>query len=173
MRDQFALEAAAQAADPAIREILNEVCRLTGMGFAAVARVTDQRWIAAQVVDKIEFGLDPGDELELKTTICDEIRQHGNAVVIDHVGGDPAWRSHPTPMLYGFQSYVSIPIVLADGSFFGTLCAIDPEPRVLSSDALIATLTGFAQRVAEVLAPPAPSFASPPVAAGVASSPPL
>lgn len=162
MRDEFATDIIAQGADPAIRAILNEMCGVTGMGFAAVARVTDQRWIAAQVVDKIEFGLDPGDELELKTTICDEIRQSGNAVVIDHVGGDPAWRNHPTPVLYGFQSYVAFPIVLADGSFFGTLCAIDPEPHVLNSDVLIATLTAYAQQVAALLSPPLPALCAAP-----------
>jgi len=32
---------------------------------------------------------------------------------------------------YGFQSYISIPIMLKDGSFFGTLCAIDPKPAKL------------------------------------------
>lgn len=106
---------------PRVREFLEEVCEITAMGFAAVARVTETRWIACQLVDRIEFGLQPGDELDLKTTICDEIRESGNRVVIDHVSGQPDWRMHPTSMLYGFESYVSIPILLADHSFFGTL----------------------------------------------------
>ncbi|WP_325049484.1 MULTISPECIES: GAF domain-containing protein [Sphingomonas] len=44
---------------------------------------------------------------------------------------DPRWNSHPAPALYGFKSYVSLPIILSDGTFFGTLCAIDPHPRKL------------------------------------------
>ena len=46
-------------------------------------------------------------------------------------------------MLYGFESYASFPIVLADGSFYGTLCAIDPEPRALNAHETIAALHGL------------------------------
>lgn len=31
-----------------------------------------------------------------------------------------------------FGSYIGVPVVLSDGTFFGTLCAVDPEPRQLS-----------------------------------------
>jgi GAF domain-containing protein len=151
MKDEFAGAVAAEGDDPEIRAVLEEVCRVTQMGFAAVARVTEERWIAAQVLDRIEFGLSPGDELEIKTTICDDIRKCGEAVFIDYVGADPEWRSHPVPMLYGFQSYASIPIFLDDGSFYGTLCAIDPEPRTVRAPETIAALKAFAARVSALL----------------------
>ena len=48
----------------AVPRILEVVCRSTGMGFAAVARVTEQRWICCAVRDEIAFGLTPGGELE-------------------------------------------------------------------------------------------------------------
>lgn len=112
----------------AVPTILDVVCQTTGMGFAAIARVTDDRWVACAVKDDIAFGLEPGGELSLETTICHEIRQSGTAVVIDHVAEDPAFCGHHTPARYGFQSYISMPIVLPDGTFFGTLCAIDPSP---------------------------------------------
>jgi GAF domain-containing protein len=151
MKDALAREVAAQGDDDAIRAILEEVCRVTGMGFAAVARVTEERWIACQVLDRIEFGLDPGDELAIKETICNDIRECGEAIVIDHIGADPDWRTHPVPMLYGFESYASFPIILTDGSFYGTLCAIDPEPRALNAHETIATLMVCATRVAAIL----------------------
>lgn len=151
MVDDLARETAALGDTDAIRAILEAVCARTGMGFAAVARVTERRWIACQVLDKIEFGLEPGAELELKSTICDEIRASGKLVVIDHVAADPAWRTHHTPVLYGFESYVSIPVVLDDGSFFGTLCAIDPAPRVLTAADMVATLRDFAEQIATIL----------------------
>ncbi len=150
-RDPLAAEAVAIAADPAIEAVLEEVCQVTGMGFAAVARVTEHRWVACQVLDKLEFGLNPGDELELKTTICDEIRESGTAVIIDEVRADEDWRTHPVPMLYGFESYVSLPLFLKDGSFFGTLCAIDPEPRSLSAPETVAALQRLAERVVGIL----------------------
>ncbi|WP_454886502.1 GAF domain-containing protein [Sphingomonas oryzagri] len=150
-KDAFAAAVAAQGDNSAIRAILEEVCAVTGMGFSAVARVTEDRWIACQVLDKIEFGLNPGDELAIKTTICDEIRDSGQRVIIDHVAANFEWRTHPVPILYGFESYASLPLFLADGSFFGTLCAIDPEPRLLTSEQTIAVLEACAQRVAAIL----------------------
>jgi GAF domain-containing protein len=137
--------------DLEIIAILEEVCRATGMGFAAVARVTEERWIACQVLDRIEFGLNPGDELQIKTTICNDIRQSGCRVIIDHVALDEQWRTHPVPRMYGFKSYASLPVVLADGSFFGTLCAIDPEPRRVSAAETVALLEDCARRVVAIL----------------------
>ncbi len=150
-KDKLVAIAIAQADDPAIRAIVEDVCRATKMGFAALARVTDSRWIACQVVDQIEFGLDPGDELDVATTICNEIRESGQAVVIDHVTIDAGWRTHPTPTLYGFESYVSFPVVLSDGSFWGTLCAIDPNPHEVSSEDLVTLIGDYAARVARII----------------------
>jgi len=132
----------------AVPKILEVVCRTTGMGFAAVARVTDERWICCAVRDEIQFGLVPGGELKLETTICHEIRQSRQAVVIDHVAKDEAFCGHHTPAMYGFQSYISMPIVLADGTFFGTLCAIDPRPARLKNPEIVGMFTLFAELIA-------------------------
>jgi GAF domain-containing protein len=152
VKDAFAADSAAIGDNDVIRAVLEEVCRITGMGFAAVARVTEERWIACQLLDKIEFGLNPGDELDIKTTICDDIRQCGKAVIIDSVAANPEWRLHHTPALYGFESYASLPLFLADGSFFGTLCAIDPGERALSAPETVAALEACADRVMAALA---------------------
>jgi len=49
------------------------------------------------VRDGIAFGLTAGGELKLETTICHEIRQSGQAVVIDSVADDIAYCGHHTP----------------------------------------------------------------------------
>lgn len=133
---------------PSVANILNVVCNTTGMGFAAVARVTDQKWIACSLVDKINFGLKPGGELELQTTICDEIRQNHKPVIIDHVAEDKNFVNHHTPLMYGFQSYISIPIILKSGEFFGTLCAIDPRPAKINTPEIIGMFNLFAELIA-------------------------
>ena len=130
----------------AVPTILEVCCRTTGMGFAAIARVTEDRWIACAVRDEISFGLKPGGELKIETTICDAIRASGKAVVIDHVAEDDDFCGHPTPALYGFQSYISMPIFRRDGTFFGTLCAIDPKPAKLN-----AQVVGMFKLFAELL----------------------
>jgi signal transduction histidine kinase len=136
---------------PAVPTILEVVCRTTGMGFAAVARVTEDRWVACSVLDEIDFGLKAGGELRLETTICHEIRQTREAVVIDNVAEDPIYCKHATPAMYGFQSYISVPIVLANGCFFGTLCAIDPHPAHLKTPETVGMFRLFAELIAKHL----------------------
>jgi GAF domain-containing protein len=100
------------------------------------------------VRDEIAFGLTPGGELQVATTICDEIRDSGQAVVIDHVTEDVNFCHHPTPKMYGFQSYISVPIFRPDGRFFGTLCAIDPRPARLNTPETVGMFRLFADLIA-------------------------
>jgi hypothetical protein len=113
MADDFRADIESVSRIEAVPTILDVVCRTTGMGFAAVTRVTDDRWIACGVLDQISFGLKPGGELKVETTICHEIRQSREAVIINNVAEDEAWYTHNTPAMYGFQSYISMPIILA------------------------------------------------------------
>ncbi|RZM29995.1 MAG: GAF domain-containing sensor histidine kinase [Pedobacter sp.] len=131
-----------------VSSILDIICRITGMGFAAIARVTEDRWVACAVNDSIDFGLKPGGELKLETTICYEIRTHQEAVVIDNVSEDDIYSGHHTPLIYGFQSYISVPIVLKNGEFFGTLCAIDPKPASLNNPHIRGMFAQFSELIA-------------------------
>ena len=148
MANDFRADIEAIGRIPAVPTILDVVCRTTGMGVAAVSRVTEDRWIACSVRDDIAFGIQPGRELRIETTICNEIRQHREPVVIDNVAEDEVYCGHRTPAMYGFQSYISIPICLSDGSFFGTLCALDPEPHVLKTPEVIGMFELFAELIA-------------------------
>jgi signal transduction histidine kinase len=148
MANNFEADIAAVNAISAVPTILDVVCRTTGMRFAAIARVTEERWIACSVKDDIAFGLQPGGELQIETTICNEIRQHKQPVVIDHVAEDETFCGHHTPAKYGFQSYISIPIVLSNGTFFGTLCAIDPRPARLNTPEVRGMFKLFAELIA-------------------------
>ncbi|GAB2581531.1 GAF domain-containing sensor histidine kinase [Spirosoma areae] len=132
---------------PMISTLLDVVCQTTGMGFAAIARVTQDRWIACSVRDDIQFGLLPGGELQVGTTICDEIRDTHQPVIIDHVQESETYCTHHTPLMYGFQSYISFPIILKTGEFFGTLCAIDPRPAQLENSKIIGMFSLFADLI--------------------------
>jgi signal transduction histidine kinase len=138
---------AAIARIEAVPKILEVVSRTTGVGFAAVARVTEDRWVACRVRDEIAFGLEPGGELEVETTLCSEIRKSGQIVVIDNAATDEDYCRHPTPAMYGFQSYISVPIRRANGEFFGTLCALDPRPLKLDTPETIGMFQLFADLI--------------------------
>jgi signal transduction histidine kinase len=112
----------------AVPSILEVICQSTGMGFAAVARVTADSWTACAVRDDIAFGLVPGSQLAVETTLCNEVRQERLPVVIEHASQDSVYAQHHTPKIYGLESYISVPIVLKSGEYFGNLCAIDRRP---------------------------------------------
>lgn len=144
----FAPDLRAVAQIKSVPMILRMVKHLTGLRFAAIVRVTETHWITCAVDDSICFGLEPGDELELESTICHEIRQHRQPVVFGHASEHPLYAKHHTPLKYGLQSYISLPIIRANGEFFGTLCAIDPEPSEVERPEILETLTLFAQLIA-------------------------
>lgn len=131
----------------AVPRILAAVARITGMRFAAVARVTDLSWTACAVLDELGFGLQPGGQLELETTICNEIRQRHAPVAFDHASQHPVYSTHHTPQRYGLESYVSVPIFLDDGEFFGTLCAIDSRPAEVDNPTVMQSLQLFAEMI--------------------------
>ena len=145
--DDLKKDVAAIARIDVVPTILEVVCRTTGMGFATIARVTEDRWIACAVRDEIQFGLAAGGELKVKTTICYEVRSNEQAVIIDEVRTDENFCGHPTPKTYGFQSYISMPIFRKNGTFFGTLCALDPQPAKLSTPQTIGLFRLFADLI--------------------------
>jgi hypothetical protein len=61
----------------AVPSMLDMICSESGMGFAAVARVSDTSWTACAVKDNVNFGLKPGGQLDLHTTLCHESRGLG------------------------------------------------------------------------------------------------
>ena len=129
----------------AVPAILQVVTEMTGMRFAAVARVTQTTWTACAVLDKLGFGLQPGGELDLVSTLCFESMNSHLPIIIDNASADPLYQHHHTPKIYSFESYITIPIWRTDGSFFGTLCALDPEPANLRNSTIQSTMESFAR----------------------------
>jgi PAS domain S-box-containing protein len=131
--------------------ILKAVAELTGMRYVVIARVTEDRWVACAVLDEMDFGLPPGGELEVATTLCSEIRDRNEPIVIENASEDGVYCNHPTPKLYGIESYIAVPIVLKNGEFFGTLCAVDSRPADLSSPLILNSMKLFSELVANEL----------------------
>lgn len=129
----------------AVPAILQVICETTGMRFAAVARVTESSWTACAVLDTLGFDLEVGSELDLNTTLCREVRGSHQTVVIDKASEDALYYDHHTPQLYKFESYISVPVFRADGSFFGTICALDPRPASLKSSPIQPMMESFAR----------------------------
>ena len=149
--ESIANDVAAVARISAVPSLLRIVCQNTGLGFAAVARVTDGTWTACAVQDDIAFGLKAGGQLDVDSTLCKEARAARQPVVIDHASQDAVYFDHHTPRIYGIESYISVPIVRPDGEYFGNLCAIDPKPSKVSDPKTIAMFEAFADLIGRQL----------------------
>ena len=132
----------------AVPRLLKVICETTGMGFAAVARVTDEQWVACAVEDRVSFGLAPGGELPVASTLCHDVRASDKPIFIDHASLDPVFCTHHTPRIYKIESYASVPIKLSDGEYFGNLCAIDAQPHKMREPKVVALFELFAQLIA-------------------------
>ncbi len=129
----------------AVPALLQVICETTGMRFAAVARVTDVSWTACAVLDNLGFGLAVGGELDVASTLCHEIHGTHRTIVIDKASEDETYCQHHTPRIYRFESYISVPVLRTDGRFFGTICALDPEPAALKGSAIQPMMESFAR----------------------------
>ena len=72
----------------ALPTLLAVLCEITGMRFAAVARVTENTWTTCAVKDEIGFGLKVGGRLAVESTLCIESKRALAPVVIDHASLD-------------------------------------------------------------------------------------
>ena len=151
MSDDLSIYVREVQAISAVPQILETVASITGLGFVAIAHVTENSWTTCAVRDQLGFGLKIGDGLDVTTTLCEEVRSTGKTIVIDHVQQSKQYSDHHTPRIYGFQSYFSVPIFRPDGAYFGTLCGLDPKPSMLSSPSTVSTLELFAQLISRQL----------------------
>jgi signal transduction histidine kinase len=135
----------------AVPTLLAVLCESTGMRFAVVARVTDASWTVCAVQDDIELGVRPGSQLAINQTLGFASQESRTPIVIEHASTDPRLRTHPVPMLYQIESYVSVPIILTNGQYFGNLCALDPRPASLAEPRIAAMFHRFAALIASQL----------------------
>ncbi len=136
---------AAIAGISAVPTILRTIRQSTGLRYTVISRVLPDRWVACAVHDELDFGLGVGEELDVATTLCSVVRDTHDPVIIENVGVDPVYCGHPAPRLYGFASYIAVPIFRRNGEYFGNVCGLDPLPRVLKDDKTASTLRLFSE----------------------------
>jgi signal transduction histidine kinase len=135
----------------AVPTLLAVLCETTGMRFAVVARVTDAAWTACAVRDDIELGVEPGDRLAGAAILCFDSRTSQAPIVIEHASLDPRCRATHMSQPYAIESFVSVPIILADGRYFGRLCALDPNPAKVAAPFIVSMFNRFAGLIAAQL----------------------
>lgn len=147
MKQEIAKDIAAINGISSVPSILKVVSEMTGMRFVTIARVTHDSWTACAVLDRVNFGLAAGGQLDIATTLCSEVRACQKPIIIDHASADPQYHNHHTPKMYGFESYIAVPIYRNNGEYFGNLCALDPRPHAVSDEKITSMVKLFAELI--------------------------
>lgn len=132
----------------AVPAILRVVQELSGLRMASVARITADLWTCCAVIDQTGLGMKPGRHLDIETMLCREVRDARAPVVINHASLDSVYCTHPATKIYGFESYLGVPIITPSGVYFGNLLAADPRPSPPASFTTISSMQLFAELIA-------------------------
>jgi len=135
----------------AVPTLLRVLCEITGMRFAVVARVIGKTWTVCAVQDDLQLRVKAGDPLAFSTNLAFESQASRTPIVIEHASRDPRYRNPSVPKLRQIESYVSVPIFLSSGHYFGNLCAMDPKPAKVGEPYVVSTFKHFAALIAAQL----------------------
>ncbi|HEV2638937.1 MAG TPA: GAF domain-containing protein [Actinocrinis sp.] len=126
----------ANVPDARFDELARKIVERTGALAAMVNLVGDQRQYFAGLAVKEGLGPsdpallgDPGREMDLDHGFCPHVVTRRKALVLDDVFAYPRFAGNPVVDELGVRSYLGAPIIDADGTVLGTVCAVDPSPR--------------------------------------------
>ncbi len=116
-----------------------------GMSLWMVTRVTGgQQIILSAHVSGPGYPVSEGDAFHFADTLCARMVDGRGPSYAPCLGDVPAYVQAPAAAGLRIGAYVGYPLRTSDGELFGTLCAIDPEPRSGAEEApgRLVTLVG-------------------------------
>ncbi|MBA3530832.1 MAG: GAF domain-containing protein [Ardenticatenales bacterium] len=108
--------------------ILNLAHNIFGLKTAFLAETSNNRFLSIAVQDHGGCSLAEGQSFPLEETYCSRVVSSGKPMIVKDARNDPEFANLATTTELNIGSYVGVPIFRANGSVYGTLCAIDPEP---------------------------------------------
>jgi EAL domain-containing protein (putative c-di-GMP-specific phosphodiesterase class I) len=119
--------------DEAIERLLRVVCEQLGLESAFIGRIESGRRTVCHVASPTLLAghSDPADETYCQLIVDGEVDR-----VIPDVQAVPRLAGLAVTEALGIGSYIGLPLILADGTLYGTLCAFGPEanPRLSTED---------------------------------------
>lgn len=99
-----------------------------GFDMWMVTRTEGNDWIVLAVEDA-HYGIQPGSVFPWEDSFCSRMVKGLGPRIAPQANLVDAYASAPIARQLQIGAYVGVPITRGDGSLFGTLCAIDPEPQ--------------------------------------------
>lgn len=112
--------------DSAGKAVLQFLHRRLGFKLWMVTRTHKDDWIVLQSEDH-GYEVSPGTVFKWSESFCAEMVQGRGPRIAPDSQAIFAYRNAAIGQQVPIKAYIGVPLVCADGSLFGTLCAIDPE----------------------------------------------
>lgn len=110
-----------------------------------VTRTEGNDWIVL-AVEESQYGVKAGTVFSWTDSFCSQMVKGLGPRIAPQSDLIDVYKSAPIASSVKIGSYVGVPITRADGSLFGTLCAIDPNPQseqIKDEQALIELMAGL------------------------------
>jgi len=114
--------------DAASTEVLDFLHGRLGFALWLVTKVEDGQWVIEHARDE-GYGVKAGDSFHFEDTYCSRMVEGQGPQFAAEARAVPCYADAAIGRELPIASYIGVPLRRADGSLFGTLCAIDPAPR--------------------------------------------
>ena len=135
---------------PRVDDLLREAREALGMPIAFVSRFVEGQRVIEAIDATCPVPFRPGDSHAVEDTYCQRIVDGVLPAAIPDALADPVAAALPVTVEMEIGSYVGAPILLMDGTVYGTLCAYSDEARPVDArDSAILSLVArsLAQRL--------------------------
>lgn len=110
------------------RAVLSFLHRRLGFDLWMITRTKGDDWIVLQTQDH-GYGVAAGKVFRWMDSFCSEMVKGNGPHIAPQSDAIPAYANASIGRQVQIKAYAGVPIVMEDGSLFGTLCAIDPSPQ--------------------------------------------
>ena len=114
--------------DSASRDVLHYLHDRLGFGLWMVTRTKGLDWVVLHAEDH-GYGVEDGDVFQWADSFCSRMVRGEGPRIAPRSADVPAYAAAPIGEQVSIGAYIGIPLSRTDGELFGTLCAIDPQPK--------------------------------------------
>jgi diguanylate cyclase (GGDEF)-like protein len=121
-----------------------------GLGLWMVTRREGDDWIVLTAEDRT-YGVGAGDVFRWSDSFCSRMVRGLGPRIAPISAQIAAYAKAPIGRQVDIGAYVGVPLRRPDGSLFGTLCAIDPDPQPETIESHLANVETYARLLATIL----------------------
>lgn len=116
-----------------------------------VTRLTNEQQIIIETNNDKTYGIQKGDQIDLSDTFCTHMVKGQGPHIATNPAEIPVYANSPSFKKMNIGSYIGVPIHLANGSLYGTLCAIDTDLKEEKIKDELAMIQTFADMLGGVM----------------------